>query len=395
MAVGYHAICTGAQYATTEVTASTNKRDVSELLDLWAHKETPFLNRIAWGPESGGTQIEWISEHIGYGYINPASVMASAGGSVKVGSSGLASAGLAIKQINTGALLFGYQSAQSEVCLMLVTDVCGDNTLLTEFLLPTACAALSLATTDKLYIVGNVANEGSDPRADTSRARSVITNNMSILRKDVQITGSMMATDMYAVSSELQHQISLRLKEMQKEREMMILLAATATRSATVAGIFNGMYGFMEDQSGDHVVTTSQALTEDSVNDVVAELYENGANPNCLVGATKQIRKFTEWDRDRIRTRPSDSMGGAHITSYLTDVGIEIDLLPMRHFPHNIAYCLDTDIPKMRAKKGRKLILEKLGKAGDYDRWQMISEFSFECKGYDKGQVAMWSKLSN
>ncbi len=394
MAVTYHAICTGSQYATTEIGSNTNKRDVSELLDLWAHKETPFLNRIGWGPESGGTAIEWISEHIGYGYISPASVMGSGGGSVKVGSSGLTSAGMAIKQLNTGALLFGYSSTDSEVCLMLVTDICGDNTLLTEFLLPTACAALSLATTDKLYIVGNVANEGSVPRADTSRVRTQITNSMTILRKDVQITGSMMSTDMYAVSAELQHQISLRLKEMQKEREMMILLAATATRSATVAGIFNGLFGFMEDKTGDHVKTTSAALTEDSVNDVIAALYENGASPNCLVGATKQIRKFTEWDRDRIRTRPSDRMGGAHITSYLTDVGIEIDLIPMRHFPNNMAFALDTDVPKLRAKKGRKLILEKLGKTGDYDQWQMISEFSLEVKGYDKGQIAMWNKLS-
>ena len=150
-----------AQFYDTigDITTNTNRRDVSGMLDQWAHKSTPFLNRLSWGPDTGGLNIEWITEHLGFGYIQPASVIASAGGSIKVGSSGLASAGLAVKQINTGALLFGYSSTDSEICLINVTEICGDNTLECSWILPTACAALSLDTTDLIRGTTSVGKE--------------------------------------------------------------------------------------------------------------------------------------------------------------------------------------------------------------------------------------------
>jgi hypothetical protein len=48
----------------------------------------------------------------------------------------------------------------------------------------------------------------------------------------------------------------------------------------------------------------------------------------------------------------------------------------------------------MRAKTGRKLIIEKLGKAGDYDQWQLISEFSLEHHGVKWGQHGAFLKLA-
>ena len=55
---------------------------------------------------------------------------------------------------------------------------------------------------------------------------------------------------------------------------------------------------------------------------------------------------------------------------------------------------LDSDKIKPRAKKGRKLFVEKLGKDGDRTRYQMISEWSLEMKGYDTGQHGAFLKLN-
>ncbi len=67
MAITDHAMCTDTKYTTANIVSNTNRRDVSDMLDLWAHKDTPFLNRISWGPESDGLVIEWLSEHLGFG----------------------------------------------------------------------------------------------------------------------------------------------------------------------------------------------------------------------------------------------------------------------------------------------------------------------------------------
>jgi hypothetical protein len=388
-------IPTTTHYDTVnDIGSGTDKRDVSQMLDLWAHKETPFLNRLSWGSESGGTTVEWVSEHLGYGYIQAASVVGSGATTLLIGASGLTSAGMAVKQLNTGALLFVYDSTDSDINLVEITAIASTNTATITQICASGNATVSLDTTDKLYIIANPVNEGSTPRIDKSRIRTVLSNNFMIMRKDVRITGSMLATDMHAVDNELRHQIALRLKEMQREREMAVLLSYTRARANTTIAHLNGYYGFLEGQSGNHILTTSQDFTESSVNDVAAELYENGATPNVLVGATKQIRKFTTWDRARVRTVPDKHLGGFHVTRYLTDTGIELDLIPMRHFPSNMAFMTDTSLCKLRPKKGRKLILQKLGIAGDYDEWQMISEWSLELRKYDMGCHGMWSQLN-
>ena len=364
------------------------------MLDEWAHKWTPFLNMLSWGPETGALQVEWLTEHLGYGYVRANTAIASGSLLLEVVSSDISTTAEAVKQLNSGCMLLHYNSTHSEIALILVDTICGDGTVVFEMLLHTASADMSIVASDKLWIVGSLVGEGSDPLYDTTRARAQITNNMAIIRKDVQITGSMLATDMYAVPNELKHQLRLRLLEMQKAREMLVLFSISGTRSSTVAGAFNGYWGFLKGQSGNHIKQTSMAFTENTVNDVAAELYENGATPNVLLAATSQIRKFTDWNRDRIRTAPDKKMGGSHVTYYLTDTGQEVKLIPMRKFPTNFAFMTDTDMVKLRAKKGRKLIIEKLGKAGDYDRWQLISEFSLELRKYNQGCHGMWTKLN-
>jgi hypothetical protein len=142
------------------------------------------------------------------------------------------------------------------------------------------------------------------------------------------------------------------------------------------------------------VDTTTTTLTETAFNNMVAAIWENSGTPNAFVAAPSQIRKFTGFDRARVRATPDEKMGGFHITRYLTDIGVEIDLVPMRKVPSNLAFILDTAKIKPRAKKGRKLLLEKLGKTGDYEMWQMISEFSMEMRGYTYGQHGLFRALT-
>ena len=396
MTVTGHALATATYHDTVaDIGADTNRRDVSEMLDLWAHKETPFLNKLSWGAETGGTSIEWISEHLGFGYIVALSIATSATASLAIDSGGMGTAALALEQINSGTLLFHYNSTLSTYALLSVSEVPGGGvTVAYDIVAYSTSAEVEIAVGEKMYILGDVANEGSGPRKDTSRTRATLSNTLMILRKDIQITGSMAATDFHAVEDELRHQIQMRLKEMQRDREMTILLSKAVAQSATVAGVMNGVFGFLIGQSGDHVANTSEALTETNVNDMVADLYENNSTPDCLVLPTTQARKFTTWDRDKIRTTPDARIGGHFVTKYLTDVGVEIEIIMMRQFPVNIGFVLDSSKIHPRAKKGRKMFIEKLGLDGDRTRYQIISEFSLEMRGYNQAQHGMWTSLT-
>jgi hypothetical protein len=396
MAIGEHAFVSGA-HNTAAITSGTEKRDVSDMLELWAHKWTPILNRVNWGPDSGGLSVEWISEHLGYHWLELSGDLASDGVAFAIvsGGTGESASDSLIKQVQAGSLLYAYASGSNTDDMFAVVVTVGSASEKAVKISYIAAAGDPISAGKKLFILGHYANEGSDPFPDTTRPRTVLSNNFSILRKDVKITGSMAATDMYAVDNEPRHQIAMRLLEMQLDRERSLLMSKSQARSSTVASLMKGVYDFLDDyESSTWVDATTTTLTEADFNTLIAEIWDQGGSPDLFCGHMNQIRKFTQWDQSRVRTTPDARMSGHWVTKYLTDIGEEIELVPMRKWPINIAFALSLDKISLRAKKGRKLILEKLARVGDYDRWQMLSEYTLEMKGYNKGYHGMFNKLT-
>ena len=402
MALAYHALSAasnrGTPQGTTDIVAGTDIRDVSDTLDLLALADTPFINRIGWGPETGATSIEWISEDLGPGYLVVASVAGSAGTSFLVNTVEGMTAVESTKQVHSGSLLYHYSSTDGEHGLMILLSAGGAAAtadLEREQLSGvTGFTDTSMTIGDKLWVLGPVANEGSLPRRGEWRTRVVTSNPMTILREDIQITGSAKATDMYAVGREDKHQMLMRMKEIVRSREKVALYSAMLGRSATVASHMNGALGFLIGQTGANIDITTTALTETAVNTVVSTIWESGGSNLTFYGNIDQTAKFTRWDKNRIRMAPSDHAGGGLVTHYMTEAGIDLEIVPMRKVPTNIAFVIDNSKCKLRAKRGRKGIMEKLGKAGDMDDWQIITEFSLEMKGYNLHQHGLFTRLT-
>lgn len=393
MAITEHALDT-TSYNTLSYTAGTiEKRDVSDVLDLFDNKEAPFLGYVSWGAPSGGNKIEWVTENLGVMWFYNSAAVASTGLTMKIASNAayLDTLTGVVKQINEGTVCYAYSSTDGEHGLFLVESVASTFTMSIEFL---SGQTTSIAASTKIFIIGSPVQEGSDFRADKTRERALASNKFEILRQDIYMTGSQMETDMYAVANDFRHQIELRTVEMQRERESTSLFSVEQARASDTASLMNGVLGFLKGQTGSHIDSTTTSFSETAFNNVAAALWENGATPNAFFAHQTQIRKFTTWDRSRIRMSPRENLGGAHISSYMTDIGIEIDLVPLRRCPTNIAFVLDTSKISLRAKKNRKLMLDRLGKSGDYEKYQLISEFSMEIRGYNQGQHGMFDRLT-
>ena len=252
----------------------------------------------------------------------------------------------------------------------------------------------SIPANSTFYVLGAAANEGSIPNKPMPRQRVVCSNGFMIVRQDVQTTGTMMATDMYVIGREDRHQILMRLEELQRQRERFALYGVNVARTSAMASVANGVLGFLGRVTGTNIDTTTTTLTATAFNNVVSYIWENGGRNLTAFGHQSQIAKFTRWDSNRIRTRINESKGGGRITSYLTESGIEVDLVPMGNVPPNLLFILDTSKISLIAKKGRKGIMEKLGKMGDFEDWQIISEFSLAMKGWNLRQHGMFTKLT-
>ena len=373
----------------------TQKRDISESLDLLALADTPFINRVGWGPESGGHKIEWMTEDLGPGVFTQEAVTVSVDLSMVVCSIDGLDASDAIYQIREGSVFYSWDSTEATHMMGVVVSMpalaaATDTSIHVSWI---SGAKTSMPALQKHYILGAVANEGSTPGKPGPRQRAFCSNAFVILREDVQITGTMKSTDMYVIGREDRHQILMRLKELQRNREATALYSTTIPKTSVIAGTISGVFGFLNSQTGGHIDTSTYALTETAVNTVVSKVWEYGGRNLSFFGHIDQTAKFTRWDKNRIRTRVNEGKGGGRITSYLTESGIEIDLIPMANVPTNLAFVLDTSKIQLRAKRGRKAIMEKLGKMGDFDDWQILSEFTLEMKGYNLKQHGMFTKL--
>jgi hypothetical protein len=380
---------------TFDITASTDVRDVSSMLDAVYVADTPFVNRIGWGGATHNKIHEWITDSIGYGYVilSNGATVASDASSFVIGTSGCGAQSTAVRQLHTGTVL-KTMNASADKGWMVVEDLSTGAGSITFVYLSGTTVAAALTDGTTLFIVGNAVNEGSEPRDDTTRPRQILSNKTQIFRQDVRITGTRQATMMYAVSNELRHQIRLRTLEYKRELERTAILGKKEAGSAAETQLMGGIYDFLSGQSGSHIDQSTTTLTETKINDVAQAVYDFGGEPNTLLLGPKQARVIPTLERARVRVKQDSRMAGFYVTSYLTDLGVEMDILVSRWVPKQFAFVLDANKIKLIPLRGRKFILEKLGKKGDYVEWELISEATLEFQGYTLGQHGMFDALT-
>lgn len=389
--------------STYNIGTGTDVRDVSDILDAVYLADTPFVNKIGWGEPATNRTIEWITDNIGPGYVITSAAIASDASAIVVASNAAyGAASIGVLQIHTGTVLWAKSSEGATEGYLIVEDPqagAGNGSMAFCFVDGTTT---SFAADTTLFIVGSPVGEGSTARVDTTRPRAVCTNRTQIFRQDVSITGSRQAVQMYGVADELRKQIELRTKEMMREIERTALLGfyQAGVAGAVATGVIQCMGGvsyFLSSDagtSGDHIDTSTTTLTETAINNVAAEVYNRGGSPDVLVIGPAQARVIPTFERSRVRVEQDARLAGFYVNKYLTDLGVTLDILVDRFLPKNFAFVLSSEKIKLRPLKGRKLLLEKLGRRGDYQEWQLISELSLEMKGYNLGQHGAFTALT-
>lgn len=384
---------TGVEYSG-DIGSSTDIRDVSAVLDSLYLADTPFVNRLSWGKPAHNITIEWVTDSIGPGYVVINGEVASDASDLVINSGGCGTVAEALKQLVTDTVLKYNGNATKSKGYVVVNNPAagaGAGSCEIDFLSGTSCLISDAAT---LWIIGKVANEGSVPRNDTTRDRSIASNKTQIFRGDVQMTGTRMSMDMYGVPNELKHQIKRRTEEYWRSLEAACIIGHKESGSATETRLMGGVYDFLKDESGSHIDTTTTSLTEGVLNDVLEAIAQKGGVPNTILTGYKQNRKIPAFDRSRVRVEQDSNKAGFAVTKYLSDLNVELDILASRWVPSNFLFVLDINEIDLRPMVNRKFNFEKLAKVGDYERWQLISEVSFEFRGYSHGKHGMFTALT-
>jgi len=322
----------------------------------------------------------WVEDVLNATKVTLTASYAAGDASITVAST----AGIAV-----GALLMNESVGKEEV--MQVTAVTNSTTLAVSRGVGDSAAAAeaSAGSTDTLRVIGQPKQEGDSNVNDVSVVRKRKSNTCQIFKKEVQISGTQMAVHMAGVPDEYNYQLAHRTLELRRELGMAVyagvqITAGGAGGSDSVIRSMDGLYNRVRrsDVGGGatQLDTTSVAFSEDVINGLYQLIYAQGGEANFVVGTQQQMRKFSSLYKDKIRLSPSDRQRGVFVTKFLTDMGVEVDLIIDRWAKDGAVTMGDERRLRLVPLKGRAWQAVPLAKQGDDFRGMIVGEYTLEIR---------------
>lgn len=285
--------------------------------------------------------------------------------------------------IRVGDMLMDEAIGKQEV-IQVVTDTSATEMEVVRGFGDSAPAGETHAAASVWRIIASPVQEGDASVADRTVARTRVHNVCMIFKKEVEISGTQQALNLAGVPDEYNHQIAMRMLQLRRELGQAVILSVKATSSGaggsdTVYRSMDGIRNFVRRQSA-QLITTSEAFDESVANKIYRKIYDQGGEGNFALGAADQMTRFSEMYKDKVRLAPSDKARGVYVTKFLTDLGIELDLITDRWALKGD--CIMGDVNRLRLVplQGRALQATPLAKTGDAMRGMVVGEYTLEVR---------------
>lgn len=357
-----------ASYAGAASYDQTNAHflDLSDVLSAILLADTFFLGRISTGEAGTQTIHYWNEDALNATVVTNAAALDASEVTLNVG----AAQGL---RLRIGAILLDEAIGQSE--LMQVTAISTDAITVVRGFGDSAPVGQTHLAGASYRIVGMPVQEGDSGVVDRSMARTVKNNVFQIFKREVEVSGTTKAIKSAGVPNEFNYQIAQRMLEIHRELGMSHLTGVkVAAGSDTVYRSMDGVRNVV--RIGGNTITTAEALSEEAVNALATIVWNDGGEANLAVGHDQQMAKFASLYKDKIRLAPSDRQVGRFITKFLTDKGVEIDLITDRWAQKQDLLLIDSKRLSLHPLAGRQMHMEPLAKTGDSDRAMIIGEYT-------------------
>ncbi len=346
--------------------ADSHFLDLSDVLSAVLLADTFFLGRVKMGEAGTQTIHYWNEDSLNATVVTNAASLDASEVTLNVGSA----QGL---RLRIGALLLDEAIGKTEV--MQVTAISTDQITVTRGYGDSAPVGETHAAAASYRIIGMPVQEGDSGVVDRSVVRQVKNNVFQIFKREVEVSGTTKAIKSAGVPNEFNYQIAQRMLEIHRELGMSHLTGVKkAAGSDTVYRTMDGVRNVV--RIGGNVITTAEALGEDQVNALATLIWNDGGQADIAVGNEIQMSKFAELYKDKIRLAPSDKQVGRFITKFLTNKGVEIDLLTDRWAQKQDLLLLDSSRLSVHPLAGRAMHMEPLAKTGDADRAMIVGEYT-------------------
>ena len=350
--------------------------DVSDLVGIVSPYETPLLDALG-DPlrEARSTNHEWLEDVLlpNKDAINDSTYTDPAADTSFVVDNG-------------SRFCIGDQiQVEGSEELMLVTGISTNTLTVVRGYAGTTPEAL--ADNKVINILGNAALEGSDMPTTRFTNRSRCSNYTQIFTAAVEVSGTDMAASQLGLADELDYQKQERLRELIRDLENTVvnggLPASSPEGSGAVRRTMKGVIQHLSTNvfhTGDSGFPTGTDLDEAKINYVLRNIWENSnGNVDLIVVGGFQKRKINAFTASSRTFGANDTTFTDMINIYESDFGV-CRVVTSRWIPRDAALLLDSSRINVLPLAGRSFYFKPLASSGDYERGELIGEYTLELK---------------
>ncbi len=350
--------------------------DVSDVISIVSPYETPLLEALG-DPMRGATSThhEWLED----GLLPNKDVISD-------GTLGDPETTAAFDTAHGDRFRAGDQiQADGSKELIFVTAVSGNTLTVVRGYAGTT--AEGLANGQGLTILGNAALEGADSPAARFTSRSRCGNYTQIFTAAVEVSGTDLAASQLGLADEMDFQKQERLRELLRDLENTVINGgspgANPQGSSSVRRTMKGILAHLTTNvylTGDGELPTGTELNEEMINYVLRKIWENsnGSVDTIVVGGfqKRKINGFLSAVRGYTSGETTYKDG---VSGYESDFGL-CRIIVTRWMPQDAVLLLDSSRVKVLPLSGRSFHFKPLASGGDYERGELIGEYTLELR---------------
>ena len=217
--------------------------------------------------------------------------------------------------------------------------------------------------------------EGAAASDGTMTEVTSVTNYSMIFQKTIAVSRTAGLMPYYGMSDPVGYQIQKGVDEQMQalNRSVFRSTGAGEAGSATVARSMAGLQGLI---STNNTAASSAALTEKMIQDELQDCWTGNGTPDVLFCGAWAKRKIADFFGGYVRGEREDRVGGIEISSILSPLGNQIDVVVDRDCQTDTLYLVDTSLAGYITID--PLFTEELGKTNDTAFYgQIVGEYGF------------------
>ncbi len=346
------------------------KRDLSDILSTVVKDEPRFISNFTTVADGTAQKHEWLEDQISGRSIKLLSIEGNKA----------AAAAADIAKLKVGTLLV----VQNDSALFRVTEI-GEEYFMLE-LAGANGAELDMPAADAvLNIVSSPMAEGSvngDGEA-TSHLSNTEYNYMQIFRKDIVLTGTAMAINVYgSIDNQINRQTAFAMSELARDLNRVALFGVRREPSAAIRGEAGGLYCFATGSDAMNIDADGLALDSFMVNDAAQNILAEGGEPMQILCSPGQARVLSNEYKRSLQVLRSDERRGAYVATVVNEIsGRGMTIMADPDVPDTDVWVMDTTGLGLASLKGRSITdVDATPQGFDGVKRMAIGELTFEFK---------------